>query len=124
MVEFDIDKAIQLTVSGIAAAFVALIALIAFTLLTRLVARFADRSQAKGIGSPVGTPPQAPEGLSREDSTDDDAELVAAAGTAVAMAMQEEESAGKEVEAAVAGGWKGYGRWQAFESRKTRNRQR
>ena len=116
------DKAIQLTVSGIAAAFVALIAIIAFTLLTRLVARVADRSQAKGIGSLVGAPPQAPEGLSGEDSPDDDAELVAAAGAAVAMAMQEEELAGRGT--TVAGGWKGYGRWQAFESRITPNRRR
>ena len=131
MVEFDIDKAIVLTVSGVAAAFGALIALIIFTTLVRRVEQLTNRIQVRPFGGTSVTPSQALQGPSGDELPDHDAELAAAAASAVAMALEEEEmsAAGLQASAAPAGrtgeeGWKGYGRWQAFNSRNMRTRGR
>ena len=122
-VEFAIDKAISLTVTGVVTAFVAIALLIILTMLTRLCVRTLGERRVSGAASIVETPSDSPPGISEEASSAHGAELAAAIVTAVAVAAEEEEMAGK---AAVmspdvmigAGGWKGYGRWKAFEARR------
>ena len=136
MVQFDINQAVTLTVSGVAAAFVALIALILFTILVRRVEQLTNRTHSKVLESASVAPSEAPGRPSGDDLPDDDAELAAVAASAVAISLLDEEEmmvAGRQAAAASVGtiggktgeeGWKGYGRWQAFNSRNLRNRGR
>ena len=119
MLDFDVGKAIELTFSGVAAAFIAIALLITLTLLTRLTGRISNRSVGSGVQGPPETPSEITEGISVQGSPDPDADVVAAIATAVSMAVEEEETASMEASGSAAiSGWRSYGRWQAAESRR------
>ena len=122
MVDFDVGKAAEITVSGVVAAFLAILFLIVLTRLSRL----AGRLRSKPNVLPPGSPAEAQSEGSVQASAGHNAQLVSAIAVAVAIGLEEEESltveAGAQVKPGsqtVAGGWKSYGRWQAVEPRGT-----
>lgn len=129
MVDFDISKAVTLTILGVGAAFVSLVSLIILTRLMSRIVGTAPQDQAEAI---AGTAADALDGAARPETVDEttgvspdqNPKMAAAAAAAVAMAEEEfdaEAMALEEMEhqgpAPEAAGWKSYGRWQLMASR-------
>lgn len=111
MLEFDINRAVEITYSGAGAAFVVLAFLIVFTVVIGRIARLTGRSAAARGATPVVASAEA---LSQAlvvasiDMTPD----VTADMTAV-----EATGAGETKKPSATEDWKNYGRLEAFLSR-------
>lgn len=124
MVDFEISKAVTLTILGVGAAFVSLVSLIILTRLMSRIVGTAPQDQAEAI---AGTAADALEEAVDETTgvaPGQNPAMAAAAAAAVAMAEEEfdaEAMALEEMEhqgpAPEAAGWKSYGRWQLMASR-------
>ncbi len=124
MVDFEISKAVTLTILGVGAAFVSLVSLIILTRLMSRIVGTAPQDQAEAI---AGTAADALEEADDETTgvaPGQNPAMAAAAAAAVAMAEEEfdaEAMALEEMEhqgpAPEAAGWKSYGRWQLMASR-------
>ena len=104
--DFDTVKALMMTVTGVCAAFIAIGSLMLFTVVYRkLSGWWTDRTQPPGAG-PAGRD---------EASSDSDAQMAAAIGTAVALAMGSGTAASSRADQEDAGpvirGWRSVGRW-------------
>ncbi|MCH8189814.1 MAG: OadG family protein [Chloroflexi bacterium] len=124
MVDFDISKAVTLTILGVGAAFVSLVSLIILTRLMSRIVGTAPQDQAEAIaGTAADALAQAVDETTGVAPGQNPA-MAAAAAAAVAMAEEEfdaEAMALEEMEhqgpAPEAAGWKSYGRWQLMASR-------
>ena len=134
MVDFDVSRAVVLTITGAGTAFGALAALV---VLTRLMGRVLGPTASLEPGSADDEPPAGPEGASASLVAQDaaapltsghDPTLVAAVAAAKVVAAEDEgyEPAAFEEEAVPApagarggSGWKSFGRWQTMSSRLT-----
>ena len=123
MVDFEISKAVTLTILGVGAAFVSLVSLIILTRLMSRIVGTAPQDQAEAI---AGTAADVLEEAADETTGSPDRNPAMAAAAAAAVAMAEEEfdaeaMALEEMEdrgpAPEAAGWKSYGRWQLMASR-------
>ncbi len=123
MVDFEISKAVTLTILGVGAAFVSLVSLIVLTRLMSRIVGTEPQDQAEAI---AGTAADALEEAADETTGSPDRNPAMAAAAAAAVAMAEEEfdaeaMALEEMEhqgpAPEAAGWKSYGRWQLMASR-------
>ena len=129
MVDFEISKAVTLTIVGVGAAFVSLVSLIVLTRLMSRTAGTAPQDQAEAI---AGTAADALDEAARAAAVDEttgvspnqNPAMVAAAAAAVAMAEEEFDAEAMTLEemedrgpAPEAAGWKSYGRWQLMASR-------
>lgn len=132
MIEFDLNRALFLTYTGVGAAFLVLGTLVVFT---ALIGCWGDwrlrRAQARSQEA------QAAVALKREERDGDsehngmNPELAAAIGTAIAMAVdvyRQEQAENLAGEAGTSGtessGWREQGRIVAFDSRRLRERDR
>lgn len=115
MVEFDTTQAIMMTVTGVGAAFVAIVALIVFTYINKFV---SVRWYERNAGAEVVAPPM-------DTAGNGDARMAAAIGVAVALAMDEAPGLGVLQRVAERGGrstirgWRSLGRWQGIETART-----
>ena len=105
MAEFDLGKAVQLTYSGLGAAFAVLVVLIAITAIVAQIERFRIKSGVPSLATEpapqLERTAQPPEAVVKETSGDD-----------------EEGSRA----ATVTGDWKGFGKLEAFLSRRVGRR--
>ena len=129
MVDFDLRTALELTASGVGAAFVGIVTLVVLTLVSRRLSLARDEFVNRRTRVPDQAPVNAASGEPSEgrESLARDAELASAIGAAVATAIAEEERAMAEAGApgdrgGGVSGWKSYGIWQAMQSRRLRGR--
>jgi Na+-transporting methylmalonyl-CoA/oxaloacetate decarboxylase gamma subunit len=108
MLEFDINKAVEITYSGAGAAFIVLVFLIVFTIVIGRIARLMNRSVATSGAAAVAT--------SAEDLSQ--APIVASIDLTNMGAAGGDEVTGTSDTA----DWKNYGRLDAFLSRTMRRR--
>ena len=126
MVDFEISKAVTLTILGVGAAFVSLVSLIILTRLMSRIVGTVPQDQAEAIAG------AALDGAARPETVDEttgvapgqNPKMAAAAAAAVAMAEEEFDAEAMALEerehqgpAPEAAGWKSYGRWQLMASR-------
>ena len=134
MVDFDVSRAVVLTVTGVATAFVSLVGLV---VLTGLMGRVLGPAASPEAGLATEELPAGPEGASgslvaqdtaAELASGHDPASVAAVAAAVAVAFEdegyeaapfEEEAVSAPAEARGVSGWKSFGRWQTMSSRLT-----
>lgn len=131
MIEFDLNRALFLTYTGVGAAFLVLGALVVFT---ALIGRWGDwrlrRAQARAEEAHIAATLQVDEAPVEPEPDSMDTELVAAIGAAIAMAAeayhqeQVENLAGAGDSASSANGWREQGRIAAFDGRRLRERDR
>ncbi len=129
MVDFEISKAVTLTIVGVGTAFGSLVSLVVLTRLMSRIVGTAPQDQAEAV---AGTATDVLDGAARPETVDEttgvspnqNPKMAAAAAAAVAMAEEEfdaEAMALEEMEdrgpAPDAAGWKSYGRWQLMASR-------
>ena len=112
--DFDTFKALMMTVTGVCAAFIAIGSLMLFTVVSQKSSRWwTNRTQPPDAPQPSGVgaaPPARSEAVS-----DNDAQMAAAIGTAVALAMGSGTSETPRAHQGDAGpvirGWRSVGRW-------------
>ena len=131
MIEFDLNRALFLTYTGVGAAFLVLGALVVFT---ALIGRWGDwrlrRAQARAEEAHAAATLPMDEAPAEPEQNSMSPELVAAIGTAIAMAAeahrqeQVENLAAAGDPAANSNGWREQGRIVAFDSRRLRERDR
>ena len=131
MIEFDLNRALFLTYTGVGAAFLVLGTLVVFT---ALIGRWGDwrlrRAQARAEEAHVAATLQVDEAPAEPEQDSMNTELVAAIGAAIAMAAeayhqeQVENLAGAGDTAINASGWREQGRIAAIEGRRLRERDR
>ena len=124
MVDFDISKAVTLTILGVGAAFVSLVSLIVLTRLMSRIVGTAPQDQAEAIAGAAADALEQAADETTGVAPGQNPAMAAAAAAAVAMAEEEfdaEAMALEEMEhqgpAPEAAGWKSYGRWQLMASR-------
>ena len=124
MVDFDVSKAVTLTILGVGAAFVSLVSLIVLTRLMSRIVGTAPQDQAEAIAGTAADALEEAAGETTGVAPGQNPAMAAAAAAAVAMAEEEfdaEAMALEEMEhqgpAPEAAGWKSYGRWQLMASR-------
>ena len=132
MFDFEISKAVSLTVGGAGTAFVALGTLVALTkLMARLLSPAAESEFAESVDQAGALSEVPPDRLGRADAAAEGPrankpKLVAAATAAVAMTMACEEDEyetmlGEAVDRSSQGsgvvGWKSQGIWEIMSSR-------
>ena len=110
--DFDTVKALMMTVTGVCAAFIAIGSLMLFTVVYRkLSGWWTDRTQPPAAPQPPGAAPA----VRDEAASDSDAQMAAAIGTAVALAMGSGTAVPARADQGDAGpvirGWRGVGRW-------------
>ena len=110
--DFDTFKALMMTVTGVCAAFIAIGSLMLFTVVSQRGSRWwTNRTQRPDTPQPSGAAPPA----RSEAVSDNDAQMAAAIGTAVALAMGSGTSEAPRADQGDAGpvirGWRSVGRW-------------
>ena len=125
MLEFDIQKALLATYTGLGAAFVALAFLIGFTVVVERLASLRDRSVRASAETSGETPPVVPQQVAVSASIAVDSGLQ----ETVATSFEEQEIAEANglddtEDAEPVDDWKVYGRLEAFSSRRVRRRGR
>ena len=132
-IDFDINRALFLTYSGVGAAFLVLGTLVIFT---ALIGRWGNwrlrRAQARAEAeAQVAEASPRAEVIAEQEPDGMNPELAAAIGAALAMAMEAYRQEQAESQATVAGdaradgnGWREQGRMVAFDSRRIRERDR
>ncbi len=131
MIEFDLNRALFLTYTGVGAAFLVLGALVIFT---ALIGRWGDwrlrRAQARAEEAQAAAILEMDEAPAEPEQESMNPELVAAIGTAIAMAAEAYRQEQAENLAAAgdpgtgANGWREQGRIVAFDARRLRERDR
>ena len=133
VIEFDLNRALFLTYTGVGAAFLVLGTLVIFT---GLIGRWGDwrlrRAQARAEEEAQAAEAELwEEAASDADQGGTNAELAAAIGTAVALAVEAYRREQAEDLAPSAGdslpngnGWREQGRIAAFDARRHRERDR
>ena len=131
MIEFDLNRALFLTYAGVGAAFLVLGALVIFT---ALIGRWGDwrlrRAQARAEEAHAAAMLLMDEAPAEPEQDSMNPELMAAIGTAIAMAAEayRQEQAGNLAAAGEPGagtnGWREQGRIVAFDARRLRERDR
>ena len=116
MVDFDTTRAIMLTLTGVGAAFVAIVSLMVVISVNKFVSGRWDQWGGRAeVAAPVGSAPV-------ESPGDGDARMAAAIGVAVALATSETPGKGALQGAHETGGlpfirgWRSLGRWQGIEA--------
>ena len=123
MLEFDIQKALLATYSGLGAAFVVLIFLIGFTVVVGRLARLRGRSVRASIDTSGETPPLVPQQVAASVAVDSELQETVATSLEEQETAEAKRSDGTE-EAEPVEDWKIYGRLEAFLSRRVRRRGR
>ena len=132
MIEFDLNRALFLTYTGVGAAFLVLGTLVIFT---GLIGRWGDwrlrRAQARAEEAQTAEAELREEAAGDADQGGTNPELAAAIGTAVALAVEAYRREQAEDLAPSAGdsrpdgnGWREQGRIAAFDARRHRERER
>ena len=102
MLEFDLNRALEITYSGVIAAFIVLAFLIGFTTLLSRLTRNRAQTRASGGTSAIETAPEIPAHIPL---------------TATEVADTSEITGSQSID-----DWKSYGRLEAFLSRGVRRR--
>ena len=110
--DFDTVKALMMTVTGVCAAFIAIGSLMLVTVVYRkLSGWWTGRTQPPDAPQPYGAGPAGRD----QAASDSDAQMAAAIGTAVALAMGSGTAASPRADQGDAGpvirGWRSVGRW-------------
>ena len=130
--EFDLNRAFFLTYVGVGAAFLVLGSLVVFTGLISWWGSWRLRkSQEREAEVAVESNSSEPQNIPDAQPYSPDAELAAAIGVALRLALEAhqkalaaEESRRSESPPAENGGWREQGRIVAFDSRRVRERDR
>ena len=123
MLEFDIQKALLATYSGLGAAFVALIFLIGFTVVVGRLAGLRDRPVRGRLETSGETPPPVSEPETASGAADSELQETVAASLDY-QGFAEANGSARSEESELVDDWKIYGRLEAFSSRRVRQRSR
>ena len=125
MIEFDVQRALATTYSGLGAAFVVLVFLIMFTLVVRLAIRLRDRISAPAVTTlayptvSAAEPDPVPASVAAVTELQEDGLMLPAEETAN---WTDTNGSNGTDEAEPLDDWKIYGRLDAFSSRRVERR--